>query len=34
MTSFDVLPVFEDLKIGPDGGGDAGAHVGLGDANA
>ena len=34
MTSFDVLPVFEDLKTGPDGGGDAGAHVGLGDANA
>jgi uncharacterized protein (DUF362 family) len=34
MTSFDVLPVFEDLKTGPDGEGDAGAHVGLGDANA
>jgi hypothetical protein len=34
MTSFDVLPVFEDLKTGPDGGGDAGAHAGLGDANA
>ena len=29
MTSFDVLPVFQDLKTGSDG-----AHAGLGDANA
>jgi uncharacterized protein (DUF362 family) len=29
MTSFDVLPVFEDLKSGS-----GGAHAGLGDANA
>jgi uncharacterized protein (DUF362 family) len=28
MTSFDVLPVFEDLKTGS-----GGAHAGLGDAN-
>ncbi len=32
MTSFDVLPVFEDLKIGSNAGG--GAQAGLGDANA
>ena len=29
MTSFDVLPVFQDLKSGS-----GGAHAGLGDANA
>jgi hypothetical protein len=29
MTSFDILPVFEDLKTGSDG-----AHAGLGDADA
>ena len=29
MTSFDVLPVFQDLKCGS-----GGAHAGLGDANA
>jgi len=29
MTSFDVLPVFQDLKTGSDG-----PHAGLGDASA
>jgi hypothetical protein len=32
MTSFDVLPVFEDITVGSDAS-DA-AHAGLGDANA
>ena len=32
ITSFDVLPVFEDITIGSNGS-DA-AHAGLGDANA
>jgi uncharacterized protein (DUF362 family) len=30
ITSFDVLPVFENLKMGSN----ADAHTGLGDANA
>ena len=32
MTSFDVLPVFEDLTIGSNASG--AVHAGLGDANA
>jgi uncharacterized protein (DUF362 family) len=32
MTSFDVLPVFEDLTIGSNASG--ASHAGLGDANA